>query len=149
MADCRGRAEAISVAAIEALFASVNPSVSQGKDLQEALTKAIDAVAGMPERSSSARRALYPSVTGVFGRMGESGAGVPRFEVEKLKALLFGPDAEVEAIRLLRAEAIVAACRTSSWLAGEVRSEVERLQGEESSKQVLDRLRLCCATAAE
>lgn len=146
MADCRGRAEAISVAAIEALFASVNPSVSQGKDLQEALTKAIDAVASMPERSSSVRRALYPSVKQVFGRMEETGSGVPRFEVDGLKGLLFGPDAEVEAIRLLRADAIVAACRASSWLAGEVRSEVERLGGEERSKPVLDRLRLC-ATA--
>lgn len=126
------RAEATNVAATEALFASVNPAVSQGKDLQEALTNAIDAVASMRNRSASVRRVLYPSIAKLFTRM-EKASGVPQFNTGGLKTLLFGSDAEAEAIRLLRADAIVAVTKASSWLAEEVRSEVEELRSREVS----------------
>lgn len=130
------RAEATSVAAIEALFASVNPAVSQGKDLQEALTKAFDVVASMPSRSSSVRRALYPSIAELFNRL-EKGSEVPRFDLSSLKSLLFGSDVEVEAVRLLRANAIVAVTKAARWLREEVKSEVQGVREGELAKSVI------------
>lgn len=127
------------MAATEALFASVNPAVSQGKDLQEALTKAVDAVASMQSRSASVRRVLYPGIAKLFARM-EKGTGVPRFDLSSLKALLFGTDAEVEAVRVLRADAIVAVTKAAPWAADEVRSAVEDWRESEVSRTVLDRL---------
>lgn len=121
------------MAAIDALFTSVNPAVSQGKDLQEALTKAIDAVAGMESRSSGVRRTLYPSLAKMFARMEKGSGGVPRFDISKLKVLLFGSDAEVEAVRMLRADAIVAVTKASPWLAEEVKSDVDAWRATESS----------------
>ena len=142
MADRHPRADAIGVAAIEALFASVNPAVSKGKDLQEALTKAIDAVASVQNRSASLRRVLYPSLAKLFTRM-KNGSGVPQFDIASLKVLLFGTDAEVEAVRLLRADAIVAVTNASRWLAEEMKPEVEALRASEPSQTVLGRLPTC------
>lgn len=107
------------MAGVGALFASINPSASQGKDLQEALTKAFDAVAAMPvqERSLAILRALYPAISQMFGRCGEG--SVPRFESSSVNALLGGADVEVEAIRLLRADAMAAAIKAAPWMMGE------------------------------
>lgn len=118
----RHRAEGARVAAIEALFASVNPQVSQGKELQEALSKAIDAVAAMPNKTSGVQRVLYPSLAKMLGKI-EPGA-VPRFDVGGLRTLLFGDDVGVEAIRLLRAEAVAAAAK-QPWVAEEMKSDLE------------------------
>jgi proteasome component ECM29 len=136
---CPNRAEVISATATEALFASVNPSVAQGKELQEALTRVLDAVAAMQNRSSGLRRVLYPGIAQLFARMEKSG-DVPRFETGNLKRLLFGSDIEVEAVRLLRAEAIVAVTKASPWLAAEVRSDIQALRDAEASATVLARL---------
>lgn len=134
------RAEATRVAAIEALFASVNPSILQASDLQHALTRSLDVVASMPDRSLGVRRALYPSMGKMFGRIKETGVEVPRFDLSSLRALLFSADAEVEAVRLLRADAVVAAAKALPWLVQEVRSELEKWTAGETSKPVLDRL---------
>ena len=125
------------MAAIEAMLASVNTTVSQGKDLQEALSKAINAIASVQTKSSNIRRTLYPSLAKLFGRL-EKGA-MPRFDLSSLKSILFGTDVEVEAIRLLRADAIVAAME-QPWLAEEVRSDLDATRASESSKSVLARL---------
>lgn len=125
------------MAAIEALFASVNPAVSQGKDLQEALTKTIDAVASMQNKTATVRRVLYPSLAKLFGRIPKG--ALEHFDLSNLNALLFGTDGEVEAIRLLRADAIVAAME-QPWVAEEVRSDLQALRSAEGSKTVLGRL---------
>lgn len=143
LTECRpNRAEATRVAAIEALFASVNPTVAPGPNLQEALTKAMDAVASMPNRSAGVRRALYPSMARTFDRLPKAAGEVPRFDVRSLKQLLFGEavEVEVEAVRLLRAEAIVAVTRAAGWLAEEVKSEVAAVKRGERSAAVQKRL---------
>lgn len=115
------------MAAIEALFASVNPAVAQGKDLQEALTKTIDAVAGMQGTVSSSslgvRRALYPSIAQMFARMEKQGCDVPGdFDSSNLQRLLARPDVEVEAVRVLRTDAILAVKKASPALGEELGS---------------------------
>lgn len=132
--------EATNVAAIDALFASINPAVTQGRDLTVALTKAVDVANEMPHRSQGLRRALYPAVTKLFERIRASAQTLPGLEVHELKILLFGPDAEIEAIRLLRAETVVAVVKALPALAEEVRSEVEALKREERSAVVQARL---------
>jgi len=107
------------------------------------LTKAVELVQSMPNRSQSVRRALYPAMTKLFERIRASAGPTPDFEASQLKALLFGSDAEVEAIRLLRADTVVAVIKTASpALAAEMRSGIEAFKKDERSTAVQARLEL-------
>ena len=57
-----------------------------------------------------------------------------------LKALLFGPVVGMEAVRLTRADAVVAAAKSSPSLAQEVDGEVRALIETEVASTVRDRL---------
>ena len=128
------------MAAVEALFASVNPSVLQYDELNSALINAIKLVASMENHSANVRRAVYGSLAKTFGRiLDEKGEGID-LDLDNLKSVLFGRDIETEALRLLRADAILAVSKASSKLASKMRSEVLVLKGEEVSSIVRDRL---------
>lgn len=60
--------------------------------------------------------------------------------MQDLKSLLFGPIIGIEAIRLSRAEALVAAAKVSSSLAKELDGEVRALIETEVASNVRDRL---------
>lgn len=133
--------EATNVAATDALFASVNPSVSKGTPLNQILLRAIDSVASMQSRTPGVRRAFYAGLTKASERIQGAGEGDRiDFDMSGLKTLLFGPDAEVEAVRLLKADAIVAIAKASTALASQIRAEVLALKDDEKSSIVRDRL---------
>ena len=129
------------MAATEALFASISPSVSDAARLNEALTNAISLMASMQSQSQSLRRALYGSLAKLFDRIRNQGRGdVVDFDLTGLKNVLFGPDVDIEALRLLRADAIVSIFKTSPAVALKIEKETAALQAEEHSKNVRDRL---------
>ena len=128
------------MAAIEAIFASVNPFVSQDDHLNQMLTKALDLMALMQKQSSSVRRAFYGSLTKTFDRIRQQGKGDGiDLDANTLKIALFSPDVEVEAVRLLRADAVGAICKSSPKLASRIKGGVVALKDEEKSATVRDR----------
>lgn len=129
------------MAATEALFASISPAASDTAQLNTALTAAIDLVASMSYHPASLRRAYFGSLAKLFDRIRLQGKGEEvDFDLQSLKTTLFGSDVEIEAIRLLRADAIVSIGRSSPKLLGKMKDEISALQTGEKSSNVRDRL---------
>ena len=96
------------MAATEAIFASINPSLSNGGALNELLSESIDKVVSGHILSTGHRRVLYESLGKVFGRIKAANKGDEiDFDITSLKSALFGQDVEIEALRLVRAETIL------------------------------------------
>ena len=129
------------MAAIEAMFASINPSVLDGARLEGALADAINLVASMQYQPATVLRVFYRSLVNVFDRIRQCGKGDGiDFNSTTLKSLLFGPDLGVEALRLVRADAIVAIRKASPALALKMKEDVGALEILEKSSVVRDRL---------
>ena len=129
------------MAAVSALLASINPSVSDDARLSGALADAIALVASMQYPSASVRRAFYGSLGKVFDRIGQEGkGGSVELDLTNLKTTLFGADVEIEALRLLRADAILAICKSSPTMFSKMKNEMRKLEAEEKSWVVRDRL---------
>lgn len=129
------------VAAVEAVFASINPSVSDGARLSSALTDAITLVASMHHHPAGVRRVFYGGLAKVFDRIRQKGKGDSiNFDLTALKTLFFGPEIGIEALRLVRADAIVAIEKSSPTLALKMKEEVGTLEILEKSSVVRDRL---------
>lgn len=140
---------ATRVAATNAIFASVNVTTLQAPALRASLQRAIHLMTKADRGSPEIRRALFTSIAQTFDRVRESGeAGTAEadrllpFDASELKTLLFGPSTDVEATRMLRAEAIVAIGKASKGVLEQMRSEVEAVTAEEVSPGVRDRLGL-------
>jgi len=129
------------VAAIEALFASINPTTSEAKQLNGTLTSAINLVASMSYHPASVRRAYYGSLLKVFERirLRNKGQGID-FDLTGLRTTLFGSDVEIEALRLLRADAILSIGKTSPSLTSRMQDDISALLADEKSSNVRDRL---------
>lgn len=97
------------MAAVESIFASVNPAVSNANSLNKSLEKAVRLMASLQTPPLSIRKATYESLTKVFDRVRKEGKGDSiDFDLTDLKSLLFGPDETIEALRLGRVDAIKA-----------------------------------------
>jgi proteasome component ECM29 len=129
------------VAAIEALFASINPTTSDAKQLNGTLTSAINVVASMSYHPASVRRAYYGSLLKVFERirLGNKGQDID-FDLTGLRTTLFGSDVEIEALRLLRADAILSIGKSSPRLTSKMQDDISALLADEKSSNVRDRL---------
>lgn len=129
-------------AAVECLFASINPVAMSVEKLTQAMSQALASVAALPPRSTGLWRSSYAGLAQLFEgltKVGERGSLSPDAR-DHLKTLLFGPDPGTEALRLLRADAIVAMAKAMPTLASALHADVLALVGEEKSKVVRDRL---------
>jgi proteasome component ECM29 len=129
------------VAAIEALFASINPGISDAEQLSGTLTSAIRLVASMSYHPASVRRAYYGSLAKVFDRIRLAGKGQSiDFDLKDLKTTMFASDVEIEALRLVRADAIVSIGKASPSVGLKMKEDILALQASEKSANVRDRL---------
>jgi hypothetical protein len=127
-------------ACVEAILASVNPFSAKDSDLQSTLVTALKEVQKLQHPSVGVQRAVYKGVASLFERLQEASAKVTASPelVDSLKIQLFRQDAGSEAVRLLRADAIVAVARL---FAEELRVGIVKLMESEPSMLVRDRLR--------
>ena len=130
--------------------------------MAQQISRAVTTVGAIPIQAPAVWRAVFTSLTAVFDRCsghGASAAGLPGAGgttgaaaataplpalepavVQSLRALLFRADLSIEALRLLRADAIVALARTWPALVVELQPDVAVLRAEEQSPLVRDRL---------
>ncbi|KAK3116575.1 proteasome component M29 [Teratosphaeriaceae sp. CCFEE 6253] len=134
--------ESTLAAGVESLLASLNPAVSSGASLTQALSQALDVIASVSSPSASVRRSTYTALKQLSDRLRKKGKGeVLGANVEtRLRPLLFGPDPGTEALRLLRADAIASVVETSPPLALAFGERIRALLVDEKSVQVRDRL---------
>jgi proteasome component ECM29 len=129
------------VAAIEALFASINPAISDAEHLNGTLTSAIRLVASMSYHPASVRRAYYGSLVKLFDRIRLVGKGNSvDFDLKDLKTTIFASDVEIEALRLFRADAIVSIGKASPSVGLKMKDDILALKTSEKSANVRDRL---------
>lgn len=131
-------------AAIEAIFASVNPDVVKGDELRRQVAAALAETRRLRNPNIALQRAVYKGVAGLFDGLIKSDASEEAAAgddiVESLKEHLFRADAGSEMIRLLRADAITAAVKFSKALAAEFRAAILSLAKEDPSTVVRGRL---------
>lgn len=140
--------EATHVAAIDALYASINPFVLQGSHLNQVLLKATNLVASIQFHPPGLRRAYFGSLAKAFDRIREAKqGGYIDLDLESLESTMLNAELDIEALRLLRAEAIVAIGRCSPTMASKTRTRVEALTEKENSKNVRDLLSSALAPA--
>lgn len=129
------------MAAVEALFAAITPSVMNGAQLKDALTNATTLVASMQYHPTRVQRAFYASIAKTFDRIGLEGKGNNvELDLTTLKTALFSSNVEVEALRLLRADAIGAISKSSPTMSMKMKDDVSALLALETSSNVRDRL---------
>ncbi|KXT06290.1 hypothetical protein AC578_9131 [Pseudocercospora eumusae] len=136
--------DATIAAGIEALFASINPHVSEGSILLGQVSRTIHEVANAKiATNASILRSTFEGVAGTFNRVREQKREVKldATATKDLKTVLFGPAIGVEGVRLTRADAIVSVARASPSVAEEIKEEVCALIESEVSSAVRDRLR--------
>lgn len=105
------------VAAVETLFASINPAALEADSLNDHLSKAISLTKPLKASPASVRRALYDSLRKLFDRIRNDGKGnAIAFDLAHLKVILFDSDETVEALRLAREDAIKAIKETMPTL---------------------------------
>lgn len=131
-------------AAIEAIFASVNPDVTKGDELRRQIAASLAETRRLQNPNIALQKSVYKGIAALFEALSKSdadesastGDGV----VENLKEHLFRADAGSEAVRLLRADAITAVVGSSKTLAAELRPAILSLAKEDPSTLVRGRL---------
>ena len=110
--------------------------------LTRQLGRTIHVVAISKPQTQAALRNTYQGIADAFNRIQkhERQAELDSEAMQDLRSLLFGPVIGIEAIRLTRAEALVAAAKMSSSLAKEFDGEVRALIETEVASSVRDRL---------
>lgn len=135
---------AARVAATTATLASVNATLLRDPDLCDSLQRALTLLAKADTSSADVRRALYTSLAQTFTRIRDSrDADADRLHAldpTALKTLLFTAYTNVEAARMLRADALVSMRTASTSLWGKLQEEVGALAAEEVSPAVRERL---------
>lgn len=131
-------------AAIEAIFASVNPDVAKGDDLRRQVAASLEETQRLRNPNIVLQKAVYKGIAGLFDILAASDAGEEAAAgdgaAQSLKEHLFRADAGSEAVRLLRAEAISAVVRFSKALAAEFRPAILSMAKEDPSTMVRGRL---------
>ena len=129
------------MSAIEALFASLNPFETDVDRLNQNLARAIDLVASRDNYSLSAQRAIYGGLASAFDRVARAEKGQHvALESGSLTSILFDTNLETEGLRLLRADAIVAVCKSTPGLRLNFQGRIVTLTKDEVSPAVRDRL---------
>ncbi|KAF2169020.1 hypothetical protein M409DRAFT_52992 [Zasmidium cellare ATCC 36951] len=134
--------DATIAAAIEAVFASINPAAMQSDSLQRQSSRAIHVVASSKPATQAGLRSAYKGLASMAKRIEEEKRHVeldPE-SIQGLKSLLFGPVVGIEAIRLTRADALVALTKMSPSLSTQVEGDIRALISSEVSSAVRDRL---------
>lgn len=134
-------------AAIEAIFASVNPDVAKGDELRRQIAASLAETRRLRNPNIALQKSVYKGIAALFDALTKSGAddsatgdGDGSSVVEDLKEHLFRADAGSEAVRLLRADAIAAVVGSSNQLAAELRPAILSLAKEDPSTLVRARL---------
>jgi len=134
-------------AAIEAIFASVNPDVAKGDELRRQIAASLAETRRLQNPNIALQKSVYKGIAALFDALTKSGAddsatgdGDGSSVVEDLKEHLFRADAGSEAVRLLRADAIAAVVGSSNQLAAELRPAILSLAKEDPSTLVRARL---------
>lgn len=97
------------IAAVETLFASINPAALEVDSLNDHLSKAISLITPLKASAASVRRAIYDSLRKLFDRIRNDGKGnAIDFDLAHFRVVLFDSDETVEALRLAREDAIKA-----------------------------------------
>lgn len=111
--------------------------------MPDAASRAFDMVLGAQDRLSPVQRSIYSSLIQLFGRIGDAGQGDNIWSDncrKRLAAILFGRHPSSEALRLLRADAIVQLVKLSPTHATALAGEILALQQDESATAVRERL---------
>jgi proteasome component ECM29 len=136
-------------AAIEAIFASVNPDVAKGEELRRNIATSLAETRRLRNPNIALQKAVYKGIAALFegltksdadGSAAAAAAAGDGSVVEHLKEHLFRADAGSEAVRLLRADAIAAVVGSSAALAAELRPAILSLAREDPSTLVRARL---------
>lgn len=131
-------------AAVEAVFASVNPDVVKSEQLREKVVAALEETLRLQNPDVILQRAVYNGIGGLFEALQKANAGedaaAGQATVDALKGHLFRADAGSEAIRLQRVDAIRAVVEYSSFLASSLRPDILTLKTDERSTLVRERL---------
>lgn len=129
--------------AVESALTAVNPSVLKGAALTRALSRALRDVVGLRSPPAEVWRGTYEGLRHLFTRLGEEEGGTtldPASEGD-LQTLLFGPDLATEALRLRRADVVIAVAGFAPTLAsGVLRADILACVAGERSAVVRDRL---------
>lgn len=156
------RRDTTMAAAIEAIFASVNPNVAKGDDLRRNIATSLSETRRLRNPNIALQKAVYKGIATLFEGLTKSESGADGSApaaaaaagddsgsvVEDLKEHLFRADAGSEAVRLLRADAISAVVGSSAALAAELRTAILSLAREDPSTLVRARLSGAAAAAA-
>jgi proteasome component ECM29 len=143
------RRDTTMAAAIEAIFACVNPDVAKGDELRRQITTSLSETRRLRNPNIALQKSAYKGIAALFEALIKSDAdgsavattaGDSSDVVEHLKEHLFRADAGSEAVRLLRADAITAVVGSSTALAAELRPAIQSLAKEDPSTQVRARL---------
>lgn len=131
-------------AAIEAIFASVNPNVVKGDELRRQVAGSLEEARRLRNPNIALQRAVYKGIAGLFESLtrseAEPSSAAGEDVIQSLREHLFRADAGSEAVRLLRADAITAAIKFSKQLAAEFRPAILSLAKDDPSTMVRERL---------
>jgi proteasome component ECM29 len=137
-------------AAIEAIFASVNPEAAKSKEeLRRNIATSLAETRRLRNPNIALQRAVYKGIAALFESLTKSksdadgsiaAAGDGSSVVKDLKEHLFRADAGSEAVRLLRADAIAAVVGSDAALAAELRPAILSLAKEDPSTLVRAKL---------
>ncbi|OQO09014.1 hypothetical protein B0A48_05905 [Cryoendolithus antarcticus] len=132
-------------AAVEAVFSSIKPDLFKPDNVRIAMLAALTQTDRLSHPGVVIRKALYTSLAKLFAGLSAEKSN-PAAEdseiVAAVKHLLFRAEGGSEALRLLRADAIIAAGKFSSRLVAAVRTQISDEAAAEASPTVRDRLRL-------
>ncbi|KAK6418474.1 proteasome component M29 [Oleoguttula sp. CCFEE 5521] len=132
-------------AAVEAVFSSIKPDLLKPESVRSATVAALAQANRLSHPSVVIRKALYLSLAKLFARLGadkSSSVSEDSELVAAVKHLLLQAEGGSEALRLLRADAIVAASKFSSRLVAAIRTQIPDEAAAEASTTVRDRLKL-------
>lgn len=124
------------------MFASINPALASPVQLTLHISRTLKTVAALASPTMQIWRSTYTGMEDLFARLDQDGGGgqVVSGAIVDLKAVLVR-EPGTEALRLLRANAVVAAAQLSPQLKAEMQAAVQSLYAEEKSPTVRDRLR--------
>lgn len=142
--DTRCSKETTAAAAIEAMFACINPQVLDNVTLTGMVSRALHEVAAA-KTATTARslRSTFAGLQSMFDRIRrhERTVSLDRAAIADVKTLLFGAPVSIESIRVMRAQAVLASVTCVPNLKQEMEGDVGALMADEVSvevRQILD-----------
>jgi len=128
---------------VECLLASVNPLVVKGSALTEVISRVLKDIAGLQSPPAEVWRSTHDELTRLFQRLKREDAEASAISAQGqglLQTLLFRPDLPNEALRLSRADVVIAVAAFSPSSVTAMRTDILACIAEERSAVVRDRL---------